>query len=231
MARETGDTFGAGQAISLSVPISDPDLFKYGATNDVLLFLTNNRYEEFTIREVAAQTETPRESVRRAVNVLVANDLVTDSPKGNHRVIQINRKRLTVPDDPILRIPQPQFHHPVRTAAERLQEAIPNVIAIVLYGSVARGEADRRSDIDLWILTDANRATAQRTANPIARELEDTRFDGARYEFHVDVETTDSIPQYTEEITDIITSGIAIHGSEEFETVKSILEIPTDTEN
>lgn len=53
----------------------------------------------------------------------------------------------------------------------------------------------------------------------------------AGYAFHVDVETTDSIPQYTDEIRDIITSGIAIHGTEQFEKVKSILEIPADTES
>lgn len=230
MARETGTSLGDEQAISLSIPVSDPDIFKYGATDEVLLFLVNNRYDDFTIRALAEQTELPRESVRRAVNVLAGNNLVIDSPEGNRRVIKINRQRLTVPDDPILRIPQPEFHEPVRTASQVLREEISDAVAIVLYGSVARGEADRRSDIDLWVLTTGDRGPAQRAANPIARELEDTKFDGTRYEFHIDVESVTAIPRYSDPIRNIITSGIAIHGSEQFEKVKSILEIPDDPE-
>ncbi|QSG16411.1 Minimal nucleotidyltransferase (plasmid) [Halapricum desulfuricans] len=48
---------------------------------------------------------------------------------------------------------------------------VSDVVGIILYGSVARGEADRRSDIDLWILARPERAESQREANAIARDL------------------------------------------------------------
>jgi len=75
------------------------------------------------------------------VNVLSANDLVVESPKSNQRLVQINRQRLSVPDEPILRSP-PEYHQPAKAAVTELRENINDVVGIILYGSVARGEAD-----------------------------------------------------------------------------------------
>jgi len=72
---------------------------------------------------------------------------------------------------------------------------------------VARGEADRRSDIDLWVLTRSGRAESQREANAIARDLEDTEFDGDRYAYDIDVEAVQAIPAYTEDIREIVVQG------------------------
>ena len=153
MNRETDSQNSPGAAISLSIPPSDPALFKHKATSDVLLFLTNHRFSDFSLRELATQIGHSHQSVRRAVNVLSANDLVIDSPESNQRLVQINRQRLSIPDDPVLRIPQSEYHRPVKAAVIELRENINDVVGIILYGSVARGEADRRSDIDLWVLT------------------------------------------------------------------------------
>jgi len=66
-------------------------------------------------------------------------------------------------------------------------------------GRCGRGE-DRRSDIDLWVLTRSGRDRSQREANAIARDLEDTAFDGDRYAYDIDVEAVQAIPAYTEDI-------------------------------
>jgi predicted nucleotidyltransferase len=157
------------------------------------------------------------------VSVLSANDLVVDSPEGNQRLVQINRQRLSIPDDPITRIPQSEFHQPVKTAVTKLRENISDLVGIILYGSVARGEADRRSDIDLWILTRSGRAEGQREANAIARDLEDREFNGERYAYDLDVEAVQAIPAYTDDIRDIIVSGIPVYKTSDFETVENLL--------
>jgi len=156
------------------------------------------------------------------VNVLSANDLVVESPESNQRLVQINRQRLSVPDEPILRIPN-QYHQPVKAAVTELRENINDVVGIILYGSVARGEADRRSDIDLWVLTRSGRAESQREANAIARDLEDTEFDGDRYAYDIDVEAVQAIPAYTEDIREIVVSGIPVYKTNDFETVENLL--------
>jgi len=223
MNHETESANSSGASVSLSIPLLDPDLFKHKATSDVLLFLINHRFSDFSLRELAAQIGHPHQSVRRAVNVLSANDLVVDSPESNQRLIQINRQRLSIPDDPILRIPQSEFHQPVKTVVTRLRENISDVVGIILYGSVARGDADRRSDIDLWVLTRSGRAKSQREANTIARDLEDTEFDGDRYAYDIDVEAVQAIPTYTDDIREIIVSGIPVYKTSDFETVENLL--------
>jgi len=156
------------------------------------------------------------------VNVLSANDLVVESPESNRRPVQINRQRLSIPDDPILG--SPTRVSPTRQSRGfELRENINDVVGIILYGSVARGEADRRSDIDLWVLTRSGRTASQREANAIARDLEDTAFDGDRYAYDIDVEAVQAIPAYTEDIREIVVSGIPILKTSDFEIVENLL--------
>lgn len=228
MERETKENLESGIEMSLRIPVKDPDLFKNKATNDVLLLLSRHRFDEFTIGGLAERTGHTKPSVGRAVDVLAANDLVTDEPQGNRRSIGINRTRLSVPDDPYLRIPQQKFHEPVRAAVEKLRPVLDDVLGIVLYGSVARGEADRLSDIDLWILVGGNRAESQRAVNAVERDLEDREFEGERYEYDIDVETVSSIPRYTDDIREIVLSGIPLYETSEFETVEKLLANEVD---
>lgn len=202
---------------------SDPTLFRHKATSDALLSLTNHRFSDFSLRELAGQIGHSHQSVRRAVDVLSANDLVIDSPESNKRLVRVNRERLSVPDDPVLRIPQSEYHRPVKAAVTELREQLTDVVGIILYGGVARGEADRRSDIDLWVLTRSGRAEAQRAANAVARDLEETAFDGDRYAYDIDVEAVQAIPAYTDDIREIVVSGIPVYRTDDLETVKNPL--------
>jgi predicted nucleotidyltransferase len=223
MSRETESNATQGVSISVPIPAADADLFKSKATNDILLFLTNHRFKQFSMREVADQIGHSQQTVRRAINTLVENELVVESPENNQRLVQINRERLAIPDDPLLRIPQPEFQKPVKAAVDELTDRLEGVIGIVLYGSVARGEADRRSDIDLWVLTTNDRAPNQREANAVGRDLEDAEFDGNRYAYDIDVEAVQAIPTYTEDVREIVVSGIPIYSTTKFETVEKLL--------
>ncbi|MHC3381729.1 MULTISPECIES: nucleotidyltransferase domain-containing protein [unclassified Haloarcula] len=223
MSHQTEPKGSDGVSISLSIPAQNPELFKSKATNDILLFLTNHRFNQFSLREVAEQIEHSQQTVRRAVNTLIENGLVIESPESSRRLVQINRTRLSIPDDPILRIPQPEYQEPTKAAIDDLTARLDSVVAIILFGSVARGEADRRSDIDLWVLTKGERATNQREANAVARELEDMEFNGNRYAYDIDVEAVQSVPAYTEDIREIVVSGIPIYTTATFETVEKLL--------
>lgn len=219
---------GSGVTVSLSIPVQDPDLFKHKATNDLLLLLSRHRFEEFTIGELARQTGHTKPAVSRAVDVLSGNDLVAEESEGNRRLIQINRERLTVPDDPLMQIPQEEFQEPVKAAVEALRDGLEEVLGIVLYGSVARGEADRRSDIDLWVLVAENRAEAQRRVNELELDLEEETFDGERYSYDIDVEEVSSVPRYTRDIREIVLSGITMYETEQFEKIQKLLRNEVD---
>jgi predicted nucleotidyltransferase len=223
MKTESNTNIEAGARISLDIPAQDTSLFKSQAVHDVLSFLSRYHADEFSITELADAVDYSRPTITKAVDTLVANDLITDRRDGNTRLAQINRERLSRPDDPLLQIPQAEFHAPVRTAVEQLVEQLDTVIGIVLYGSVARGTADRRSDIDLWVLVEEDRMTNQRTANTIRQDLEDQEFDTGRYAYEIDVEALPAVPNYTEELQEILSDGIVVRDTEKFDTVREMV--------
>ncbi|UWG47795.1 Minimal nucleotidyltransferase [Halanaeroarchaeum sp. HSR-CO] len=214
---------GKGATISLDIPAQDADIFKSQAFHDILSFLTRYHTDEFSITELTDAVDYSQPTISKAVDILAANDLVTDRRDGNTRLVQINSGRLSRPDDPILHIPQAEFHTPVRTAVDELIEQLDDVVGIILYGSVARGDADRRSDIDLWVLVEADRMANQRTANRVRQDLEDQEFDTGRYAYEIDVESLPAVPNYTDELRDVLGDGLVVYDSEKFETVREMV--------
>ncbi|QDX41164.1 nucleotidyltransferase domain-containing protein [Salarchaeum sp. JOR-1] len=214
---------GNGATISVDIPAQDADIFKSQAVHDILSFLTRYHTDEFSITELTDTVDYSQPTVTKAVDILAANDLVTDRRDGNTRLVQINPERLSRPDDPILHIPQAEFHTPVRTAVDELVEQLDDIVGIMLYGSVARGDADRRSDIDLWVLVEDDRMANQRTANRVRQDLEDQEFDTGRYAYEIDVESLPAVPSYTDELRDVLGDGLVVYDSEKFETVREMV--------
>jgi len=219
MARQKYTDEHSDQAtVGLPIPPPEPDLFRHNATSDVLRVLIDNPYEEFTVRELGRLTDTGAQSVKRAVDILEPNGLIIATPEGNRRLISINRTRVSIPSDPIIRIPQPEFHQPVRTAIKELQAEIASMAGVLVFGSVARGDADRQSDIDLWVL--ATERGVQHTANEVAKELGQRAFDGDRYEFQILVETPESARKQADRLREIFADAITLVESDELKTLK-----------
>ena len=212
-----------GSQLLLDIPTKNTDLFRSQTVHDLLSFLSRYHTEEFSISELADAVEYSSPSVSKAVDILTANDLVIDRREGNTRNVRINPDRLSRPDDPFLQIPQVEFHTPVRVAVKQLRNELDTVTGIVLYGSVARGEADRRSDIDLWVLVDEDRMTNQRTANRVRGDLEDRKFDTGRYAYDIDVEALPAVPNYVDQLREVLSEGLVVYGTEKFDTVQGMI--------
>ncbi|EJN56884.1 nucleotidyltransferase domain-containing protein [Halogranum rubrum] len=205
--------------IMVDIPLQDSRLFKREATNDILLFLTRHPDESFSITNLSKVVNYSRPTITKTVDVLSNNGLVVEERDGASRLIQINRDRVTIPDNPYLEIPQSEFHIPVKAATEAILDELDSVLGVVLYGSVARGNADRRSDIDLWVLVREDRMSNQRKANQVRQSLEDDTFDSNRYAFEIDVEGLQAVPNYIAELQEILRDSIAVYQTEEFKTV------------
>lgn len=205
--------------ITVDIPLQDSRLFKGEATDDILLFLTRHHDESFSMTDLAKAVNYSRPTITKTVDVLSNNDLVVEERDGSRRLVQINPNRLIIPDNPYLEIPQSEFHAPVKAATEGLLRELDDVLAVVLYGSVARGEADRRSDIDLWVLVREDRMSNQRQANQVRKSLEEDTFDGNRYAFEIDVEGLQAVPNYVGDLREIFRNGIAVHRTDEFDTI------------
>lgn len=209
-----------GTTLGLPVPVPSRDLFSHKCSGDVLALLVDNPDTSFGIRDLSRATDTPHPSISSAIDDLEAVDFVETEHVGTKKLVRINRANLDKPDDPIVQIPQVEFHAPVRELVTRLSDEIDDVRGIVLFGSVAAGDADRRSDVDCFVLVDGTQAMAQQTADEITSELNETPFDGDRYKFHALVESVESARDYGDRLREIFATGLTLVDSDTLTELK-----------
>jgi len=180
----------------------------------VLRLLVDAHESEFTIAELANETDHSRSTVWRAIELLEELDVVEIRETTQRKYVAIDPNHLEK-DDPILAIEQTEYHEPVRAFVQRVEDAvgetdeIDRLLGILVFGSVARGEADRKSDIDVFVLVDGDRTIARRIVSRIATELGEERFDGDRYTFEPFVETAESARRASEKIRRLrVSSGL-----------------------
>lgn len=206
-------------------PDTETEIFRIGAADDILRLLADAHETEFTIPELVDATDVTRSTVWRAVELLdsIGAVRIRETPQRNY--VSIDPDRLQK-DDPILAIGQSEFHAPTRAFVDRVQkvvddaEDVDTVLGIVVFGSVARGEADRQSDIDLFVVVEGNRTSARRLVTDVATELGEQRFDGDRFAFEPYVETAESAHRAGEKLQEIFTEGVTVYGSERFQSVR-----------
>jgi len=205
--------------IRLPLPLGDRDAFRHRAATDILHLLTDNPDTTFSNRELHRLTGKGMSNVNAAVLSLEALGIIHVDREGRANAVQINPEKLVRSDDPVTTIPQPEYHDPVRAVRNRLIDTVGTDAAIVLFGSVARGDADRASDIDVFVVVDDGRMAAQRAAHRIEEEIASEQFDGDRFEPHIVVETGDSAVTH-DRICDVLVEGITLHDAPVLDAVK-----------
>ncbi|QLH76371.1 nucleotidyltransferase domain-containing protein [Halosimplex rubrum] len=208
-----------GAYVRLPVPLGDTDAFRHGATGDVLHVLVDNPERTFTNRGLHRVTGRGLGGVNAAVDTLEALGVVDVDRSGRANAVRADPEMLVTPDDPVTVVPQSEFHAPIRAVLSRLDARIGEPIGVVLFGSVARGDADRTSDIDLFVVVEDGRMDAQRAAHDIERAMADERIDGERYEPHIVVETRESAPGH-DRIDDVLTEGVTLRETPALDAVK-----------
>nr|WP_284438627.1 nucleotidyltransferase domain-containing protein [Halomicroarcula laminariae] len=180
---------------------------------------------EFSIPELVDATGAARSTVWRAVDLLDGLGVVRvrETPQRNY--VSIDPERLQK-DDPILAIEQTEFHDPIRAFVEHVRDAfdasddINDLVGVVVFGSVARGKADRRSDIDLFVVVDGDRTSARRHTTDVVSELSEERFDGDRFAFEPYVESVDSATRAGSKLREIFDEGITVVSSERLQAIR-----------
>jgi len=208
-----------GTYVCLPLPLGDHEAFRHRAAADILHILADNPDRAFSNRELHRVTERGMSSVNAAVRSLEALGILQVDRTGRSNAVQINPERFVRSDDPVTTIPQSEFHDPVRAVRDRLMDTLGDRAAIVLFGSVARGEADRASDIDVFAVVDDDRMAAQRAAHSIEEAIASEQFDGDRFEPHIVVETHDAAATH-DRIRDILVDGITLHDAPVLDAVK-----------
>lgn len=211
--------------VLIDFPFPDDRIFRYQAMQDILHHLVNNPIEEFTQKELARITEADISTVSRSVSLLEQLGTITVSDAKPAK-IALDDDHVTA-SDPLFNIRQQEFRKPVRTFLDELTDgisstdAIEELVGVLLFGSVARGEADRSSDIDLLVIVDGDGTRARRLASKLGSDLEDRAFDGDRYEFEVLVETVESAASHGEKLREIFDEGIVLDRTERLSEVRA----------
>jgi predicted nucleotidyltransferase/biotin operon repressor len=221
------------QHINICLPVTpgdDAKIFRLHAADDVLRLLVDAHQSEFTLKELSEMTDRSRSTVWRAVEFLDELGVIQVRKTTQRKYVSIDPARLQK-DDPILGLEQTEYHAPVRAFVESVEtaveksETVDQLLGVLVFGSVARGEADRKSDIDVFVLVDGDRTTARRLVSNVASDLGDERFDGNRYAFEPFVETAESALRASETLRGIVQEGVTVYGTDEVQRLRTTVMI------
>lgn len=115
----------------------------------VVIFFFRNPYEEVYLRQLAKNLKLSPYATKKYADLLVKRGLITDEKKANLRYFRANINNL--------------FFKHLKIAfninlllecglIDFLKENLANVSSIVLFGSMAKGEDTKKSDVDIFII-------------------------------------------------------------------------------
>lgn len=206
--------------VTIPIPLPKEHIFRNQAMDDILGLLYKNPYDEFSIRELRKITGHGGQTVSDSIERFQKLGVIEVRWEGKKKLISIDQKFVQKPDDPYMKIPQEEFRTPVRRFIEKVEALGDNLLGVLVFGSVARGDADRRSDIDIFVLVREDLLQSRRKVQEMRREIEEERFEGDRYEFQVMVESLESAEDYGEKLKEIFLEGITLEETEEFRKLR-----------
>lgn len=206
-----------------SSPYPDEHVFRYQAADDILELLYRNPHEEFAVTQLREITGHGGKSVDNALHILDSLGLTKNRKEGRHSLIQIDRERIRKPDDPILEIPQEEFRAPIKAFLDNVKADQENLVGVLVFGSVARGEADRASDIDIQVIVDDELLPSRRSIQEIRQEIEESRFNGDRYKLQVMVESVETAGQYGDKLQEIFSEAVTLYSTGQLEELRQVI--------
>ena len=210
--------------VTLPIPLGEERVFRNQAMDDITELLYRNPHDEFGVRQLRDVTGHGAQTVDTAIKLLKQVNLIQTRRAGNQKLISINRNRIHKPDDPILEIPQEEFRTPVKTFLDRVEtDQEDNLVGILLFGSVARGEGDRASDIDIQVIVEEELLESRRSIQDIRQDIEEQKFNGQRYELQVLVESVETAEDYGDKLQEIFSEAITLYGADELDELRKVI--------
>lgn len=168
---------------------------------ECLSYFLENPYSEVYIRELAKKINISPFAAKKYVDLLIKETLVIDERKANLRYIRAN-------------VNNPYYKHAKITQTirkivqsqviENLKKHITNLSAIVLFGSCAKGEDTKESDLDMIIIGKKNNLDLHTFEKKLGKEINIHFFSWHEW----NKKAKQDSPFYYE----IINSGIPLHG-------------------
>ena len=135
----------------------------------ILRTLCRHRRKEFTIRELADFLNVSHTGVRKALSDLYKMNAVRIRVIGKSHAVTVNTESYAAGlVDKMFKIEGETLRELVKLVAKKLGD--PSITSALIFGSVARGEEEPLSDIDLFILTE-DKEKAKGAVSELQREV------------------------------------------------------------
>ena len=124
-------------------------MFKKDTKTKVLLFLASHPYKEYYLREIAKNCSTVPSNAKRALDDLHKSSLITRVKKANLALFKANLNSITLKQIKICYALNDLVESGL---VENVKQQL-DATSIMLFGSVAKGEDDENSDIDILVIS------------------------------------------------------------------------------
>jgi len=169
---------------------------------EVLFYFFSHPYKEVYLRELARKANVSIFSAKQAVDELVREKILLERKNGNMRYIRANMESLF--------FKQLKIAFSIKKIEESgliyyLVENVPAISSIVLFGSIAKGEDDENSDVDLLIIGKKRKIDLSKFEKKIGREIRAIVMKWSEWREYIKKDRS----LYRE----IITNGIVLYGN------------------
>jgi predicted nucleotidyltransferase len=131
-------------------------------------FFINNPYNEFYIREIAKKLNISPFAAKKYSDILVKSGILKEERRANLRYIKPNMDNLFYK---YLKISYNINNILKSGLIEFIKDNIPNLTSVILFGSLAKGEDDDKSDIDLVIIGKAKKVSLEEFEEKLKKEI------------------------------------------------------------
>lgn len=186
-------------------------IFRWSYARDLLMLLAKDPLEYFTVSDIINRLDIrSRDSLTKLLEAMEDADIIKSTRMGRKRFISINRELVEIPKEPIFQIPQKEYQNVVKKILERIVK-LSDVEKVILFGAVARGTADRMSDLDILVIG-KNVTKLQEKTSKVAYDCRTGKMFEERFEVNIRVISIEEVKRSRGFIKDALNEGIKLYG-------------------
>ncbi len=136
---------------------------KHNTKDRILKFLLSNKNTEFTIRSISKNISVDYKTVYQIVNELIGDDIIFAKKIGQTVICLINQKKFNADIFRAEAIRRKELlkNKDFSTLSSYFNEIKEPFFILLLFGSYASGKQNKKSDIDLMLITDNDKIKKQ----------------------------------------------------------------------
>lgn len=169
---------------------------------NVLSLFMDNPYEKYYLREAARLLNMSPMTLKRSLELLLKSKLIRKEKTKNQILYSANTQNLAFRH---LKISRSLSWLEDKNLIEFLKRRIHGISSIVLYGSYAKGEDDKKSDIDVMVISPAKKDLLPELDKLLGKEVNLSVFSPAEWSRQAKSNKAFYL--------DVITEGIVLYGT------------------